>query len=148
MLSFEPSKTPTMTPGTTRPTIAQPAIALPTGAQPTITIAEPGLPMELIELELSLDGFTAGAAGFSRHLRIAAEGVKGAFLFELPASGLIANCERIAVLRIPEGTGSTMATIFACLESDGATIRIERPDDTTAGLKNFADAFVDVLERI
>ncbi|WEZ84110.1 hypothetical protein P6U16_05290 [Rhizobium sp. 32-5/1] len=139
MLSFEPATTP----GATKPTIVEATIA-----QPSLTTAEPGLPMELIELELSLDGFSAGAAGFSKHVRSAAEGVKGAFLFELPASGLIADCERIAVLRIPEGTGSTMATIFACLESDGTTIRIERPDETTAGLKNFADAFVDVLERI
>ncbi len=128
MLSFEPA----IVPGT---------------LQPTITTADPGLPMELIELELSLDGFTAGAAGFSAHVRIAAEGVNGAFLFEFPASGLIADCERIAVLRIPEEDGAT-ATIFACLESDGTTIRIERPDEATAGLKNFADAFVDVLERI
>ncbi len=144
MLSSEP----TTTSGTTKPAIARSPVAPPTVSPPGTTTAEPGLQMELIELELSLDGFSAGAAGFSRHVRIAAEGIKGALLFELPASGLIADCERIAVLRIPEGSGAAMATIFACLESDGTTIRIERPDETTAGLRNFADAFVDVLERI
>ncbi|OJF98907.1 hypothetical protein [Pararhizobium antarcticum] len=141
MLSFDattPSGTPSATQAGTQAGTAQPAI----------TTAEPGLPMELIELELSLDGFTAGAAGFSAHMRAAVAGIGGAFLFELPASGLIANCDRIAVLRLREGGGSAMTTIFACLERDGATIRIERPSEATAGLANFADAFVDVLERI
>lgn len=109
---------------------------------------EPGLAMELLELELSLDGFSGGTSNFAAHVRAAAKGMRGAFLFELPASGLIADCERIAVLRIPDEEGTAMATIFACLERDGTTIRLERPNDKTADLKNFADAFVDVLGRI
>jgi len=110
--------------------------------------AETGLTMELLELELSLDGFTTGPKGFAAHVGAAAAEIGGAFLFELPASGLIENCDRIAVLRIPREGSVEMATIFACLEADGTTIRIETPNDKTADLKNFAEAFVDVLQRI
>lgn len=106
------------------------------------------LTMELLELELSLDGFTTGAEGFAAHVRAAAAAIDGALLFELPASGLIADCDRIAVLRIPQDGSAAMTTVFACLESDGATIRIEKPNEETTDLKNFAEAFVDVLQRI
>jgi hypothetical protein len=104
--------------------------------------------MELLELELSLDGFTTGEDGFAAHVRTAAASIEGAFLFDLPTSGLIANCDRIAVLRVPMDGSAAMETVFVCLETYGNTIRIEMPDETTAGLKNFAEAFVDVLQRI
>lgn len=119
----------------------------PTGIQAAAS-ADSSLTMELLELELSLDGFTTGADGFVAHVRAAAAAIDGALLFELPASGLIADCDRIAVLRIPQDGSAAMTTVFACLENDGTTIRIEAPDETTADLKNFAEAFVDVLQRI
>ncbi|MCV9963172.1 hypothetical protein OIU34_14780 [Pararhizobium sp. BT-229] len=117
-------------------------------AQTSAPASDSGLTMELLELELSLDGFTTGPEGFAAHVRAAAAAIDGAFLFELPASGLIDDCDRIAVLRIPQDGSAGMATIFVCLETDGATIRIAMPDETTAGLKSFAEAFVDVLQRI
>ncbi|MCW0000352.1 hypothetical protein OE766_19160 [Pararhizobium sp. YC-54] len=121
-----------------------------TPAAATQTAVAPGasLTMELLELELSLDGFTTGPDGFAAHVRAAAAAIDGALLFELPASGLVADCDRIAVLRIPKDGSAAMATIFACLETGGNTIRIEMPDEATADLKNFAEAFVDVLQRI
>ena len=117
-------------------------------AQTGMPASDTGLTMELLELELSLDGFTTGPDGFAAHVRAAAAAIDGALLFELPASGLVADCDRIAVLRIPKDGSAVMATIFACLETGGNTIRIETPDETTADLKNFAEAFVDVLQRI
>jgi hypothetical protein len=120
-----------------------PAAATQTAATPAASLT-----MELLELELSLDGFTTGPDGFAAHVRAAAAAIDGALLFELPASGLVADCDRIAVLRIPKDGSAAMATIFACLETGGNTIRIEMPDEATAGLKNFAEAFVDVLQRI
>lgn len=116
--------------------------------QTAMPVSDTSLTMELLELELSLDGFTSGPEGFAAHVRAAAAAIDGALLFELPASGLVADCDRIAVLRIPKDGSAVMATIFACLEADGNTIRIEEPDETTADLKNFAEAFVDVLQRI
>ncbi|CAN7495099.1 hypothetical protein LJR235_003337 [Pararhizobium sp. LjRoot235] len=119
-----------------------------TAAQVTVPPSDASLTMELLELELSLDGFTTGAEGFAAHVRAAAAAIDGALLFELPASGLIADCDRIAVLRIPQDGTAATTTVFACLESDGTTIRIEKPNEETADLKNFAEAFVDVLQRI
>ncbi|URK88300.1 hypothetical protein [Rhizobium herbae] len=116
--------------------------------QTLVPASDTGLTMELLELELSLDGFTTGPDGFAAHVRSAAAAIDGALLFELPASGLVADCDRIAVLRIPTDGSTAMATIFACLAAGGNTIRIETPDETTEGLKNFAEAFVDVLQRI
>ncbi|MDW5314330.1 hypothetical protein [Rhizobium sp. PL01] len=122
---------------------------MPASATQTLMPAsETSLTMELLELELSLDGFTTGPDGFAAHVRAAAAAVDGALLFELPASGLVPDCDRIAVLRIPTEGSAVMATIFACLGTGGNTIRIEMPDETTADLKNFAEAFVDVLQRI
>ncbi|WP_438749680.1 hypothetical protein [Pararhizobium sp. O133] len=118
------------------------------GAQAAASPADPGLTMELLELELSLDGFEPDTGTFADHVRAAAAAIDGALLFELPASGLVADCERIAVMRIPQDGSPLMTTVFACLESDGTTIRIEKPDERTADLRNFAEAFVDVLQRI
>jgi hypothetical protein len=119
-----------------------------TATQATSPPSDASLTMELLELELSLDGFATGAEGFAAHVRAAAAAIEGALLFELPASGLIADCDRIAVLRIPQDGSAAMTTVFACLESDGTTIRIEKPNEETADLKNFAEAVVDVLQRI
>jgi hypothetical protein len=109
---------------------------------------EPALPLELLELELSLDGFAGEEEGFAEAVRHAATQVGGDFLFDLPASGLAEDCLRIAALRVPKGEDGALAVVFALLDMEGATIRVEHPDENTEGLKRFADAFVDVLERI
>ncbi|MDQ0319479.1 hypothetical protein QO002_001617 [Pararhizobium capsulatum DSM 1112] len=120
--------------------------------QPQISIqghpAGPDFTIELLELELSVDGFSSGREGFSAHMAASASSIGGTLLFELPASGLIENCERIAVLRIPRAESDEAATVFACLETGGAAIRVEPPSEKTADLRSFADAFVDVLRRI
>jgi hypothetical protein len=116
----------------------------------TITGAEasdPFLPLELLELELSLEGFSGGEPGFCEAVRKAASAVQGDFLFDLPAEGLIPDCRRLAVLRIPEGD-ATMRTLFAALDEDGAEIRLLQPDGETEHLLRFADAFVDLLQRM
>ncbi|WP_275789451.1 hypothetical protein [Pararhizobium gei] len=129
-----------------------PQSAIPVHASQPLADANPAdnldLTMDLMELELSLDGFSGDPAGFADHVRRAASAIEGVLLFELPASGLIADSDRIAVLRIPQSSAAAMATIFACLGNDGSTIRVEQPDEATVDLKNFAEAFVDVLQRI
>ena len=104
--------------------------------------------MEMLELELSLEGMPPEGDSFAERVRAAAQDLNGALLFDLPASGLLENCERIAVLRIPLDGGNGSETIFACLEADGSSIRIEKPDDRTAGLASFAQSFVDVFQRM
>ncbi|WP_459458328.1 hypothetical protein [Rhizobium sp. No.120] len=108
---------------------------------------DPFLPLELLELELSLEGFSGGEPGFCEAVRKAASAVQGDFLFDLPAEGLIPDCRRLAVLRIPEGN-ATMRTLFAALDEDGAEIRLLQPAEETEHLLRFADAFVDLLQRM
>lgn len=109
---------------------------------------EPALPLDLLELELSLDGLVADEAGFADAVRLAAGGIGGEFLFDLPASGLAENCRRIAALRLADGEAGERRVVFALLEAGGASVRVERPDDGTEGLRRFAEAFIEVLERI
>lgn len=120
-----------------------------TAAAPVATPAgEPALPLELLELELSLDGFSGDEASFAAAVRDAAVQLGGDYLFDLPASGLAEDCLRIAALRVPKGEDGALETVFALLDAEGASIRVENPDEKTTDLKRFADAFVDVLQRI
>ncbi len=109
--------------------------------------SEPLLPLELLELELSLESYDGGEANFCEVVRKAAVGASGEFLFDLPAAGLIDDCKRIAVLRIPS-PDSEMRVVLAVLDLNGAEIRMQAPDKETAHLVRFADAFVELLRRI
>ncbi len=120
---------------------------LPASAVAATDAVDPVLPLELLELELSLEGFSGGEPGFCEAVRNAASAVHGDFLFDLPAAGLLPDCRRLAVIRIPEGD-ATMRTLFAALDEDGAEIRLLQPDEETEHLLRFADAFVDLLQRL
>lgn len=109
--------------------------------------AEPLLPLELLELELSLEGYAGGEAGFCAAVRNAAIETHGEFLFDLPAAGLLEDCRRIAVLRIPM-SDKRMRVVLALLDQNGTEIRMQAPDENTEHLVRFADAFIEVLERI
>lgn len=109
--------------------------------------AEPLLPLELLELELSLEGYADGEAGFCVAVRNAAIETGGEFLFDLPAAGLLEDCRRIAVLRIPM-SDRKMRVVLALLDLNGTEIRMQAPDENTEHLVRFADAFIEVLERI
>ena len=98
----------------------------------------------LLELELSLTNFDA-SRDFASVVRDAARALSGDFLFALPASGLLPRCTDIAAVRL--FSNGDWITVFACLEPDGETIRIEQADDSTARLHAFAGAFVHFLER-
>ncbi|MFB2601056.1 hypothetical protein ACE04B_03175 [Rhizobium phaseoli] len=91
--------------------------------------------------------YAGGDAGFCEAVRQAANRAGGELLFDLPAAGLVADCRRIAVLRIPDG-GSEMRVVLALLDYAGTEIRMQAPDEDTAHLVRFADAFVALLERI
>ncbi|SCB59890.1 hypothetical protein GA0061105_108247 [Rhizobium aethiopicum] len=121
--------------------------ARPQSALGGIDHSEAMLPMELVELELSLEGYAGGDAGFCEAVRQAAGRSGGELLFDLPAGGLIEDCRRIAVLRIPDG-GDGMRVVLALLDHNGTEIRMQAPDEDTAHLVRFADAFIEVLERI
>ncbi|OCO99802.1 MULTISPECIES: hypothetical protein [unclassified Ensifer] len=119
------------------------AIATPT----PLPAGDSGIPMGLIELELSLDGFSGNNDDFTSFVRTVADNAGGELLFALPASDLIEDCRSIAVLRLGD-TGGGASILFACLDEQGAAVRIEHPSDGTRDLERFAESFVGVLERI
>ncbi|MEI2297711.1 hypothetical protein [Ensifer sp. MJa1] len=106
-----------------------------------------GIPTGLLELELSLDSFSGGTDDFSDFVRSVADSSGGEFLFALPASDLIEDCQSIAVLRLSEAESET-SILFACLDKDGTSIRVEHPGDSTRDLQRFAESFVGLLERM
>lgn len=131
------------------PTLSQDIAAkpLPGAAIAAADTGDPILPLELLELELSLEGFSGDERAFCEAVRNAALAVRGDFLFDLPATGLISDCRRLAVIRIPEANAA-MRTLFAALDEDSAEIRLLQPDQDTEHLLRFADAFVNLLQRL
>ncbi|MCY1237327.1 hypothetical protein D9M68_493250 [compost metagenome] len=119
------------------------AIATPTPLPPR----DGGVPMGLFELELSLDGFSGNKDDFAGFVRTVADNAGGEFLFALPASELVEDCLSVAVLRLGEQDTET-SILFACLDEQGTTIRLEHPGDGTRDLERFAESFVGVLERM
>ena len=105
------------------------------------------LPLDLVELELALDGFDAETESFTDTLRSAAKRLGGEYLFDLPASGLAQDCRQIATLRVPADDGG-QRIVFALLDDAGTAIRVQEPTDATQGLKSFAEAFVTVIETL
>lgn len=114
---------------------------------PVVDKNELSLPVTLLELELSLTAFDGDEESFGRTVRVAAQASGGGLLFELPASGLLPDCHKIAVLHIPRESEQGKRIVLAVLDTD-KTIRLEEPTEATAGLVRLAEAFVDVLKRI
>lgn len=114
---------------------------------PVIEKGELTLPVTLLELELSLAAFDGDAESFGRTVRVAAQASGGELLFELPASGLLPDCHKIAVLHVPQEAGQGKRIVLAVLDTD-KTIRLEEPTEATDGLVRLAEAFVDVLKRM
>ncbi|MDI7861394.1 hypothetical protein MRS76_05455 [Rhizobiaceae bacterium n13] len=126
---------------------------------PEVTMVAPTRPMQtaprdagktlpLLEFELSLDGYSAGEAGFSSAIKEAARTAGGAYLFDLPGADLLDDCSRIAVLRIAEAHDQELRTMLVVLDGAGARVRVAEPDERTEGLVRFAESFVGVLEKI
>jgi hypothetical protein len=124
---------------------SQAAVAIATPAP--LPAGDGGIPMGLLELELSLDGFSGNKDDFPGFVRTVADNAGAEFLFALPASELIDDCMSIAVLRLGEADAET-SILFACLDEQGTAIRIEHPSDGTRDLERFAESFVGVLERM
>ena len=114
-------------------------------ASDDIVIDTPSL--EAVELELAIDADDIRVLGFDAAVRDAMRSLDGEFLFDLPASGLATGFQRIAVVRVRSG-GRETAILLVMLADDGDTIKVCEPDEETAGLSDFARAFINVLERL
>jgi len=124
---------------------SQAAVAIATPS--ALPAGDGGIPMGLLELELSLDGFSGNNADFTSFVRTVADNAGGEFLFALPACDLIEDCRSIAVLRMAD-VGGDASILFACLDQQGRAVRIEHPSDSTRDLERFTESFVGVLERM
>ena len=99
------------------------------------------------EIETALGETTPDRAGFVATVQSAARELDAEYLFELPASGLALDCERIAMLRMKADDREDIFLLVK-LGADGETITVAEPDEDTKGLPDFARAFVNVLTRL
>lgn len=119
---------------------------------PSVSIAPNGLPLHsltdepVLELELALMAFNPARQTFLGAVCEAARVVNGTCLFELPAKGLMDNCERVAAVHLSTSDGAM--TVFACLEADGETIRLERAGERHGKLTRFARSFLSLLQTL
>lgn len=117
------------------------------GGQTTARSQVLGPSLEEVELELAIDADRIRIDGFDAAVRRAILSVDGEFLFDLPASGLTQGFQRIAAVRLMHKSAGPRL-MLVMLADDGETIRVSEPDEETAGLADFARAFVNVLERL
>jgi hypothetical protein len=104
------------------------------------------LSLELVELELALDPDDLAEHGFRDAVRDAAATAGAEYLFDLPASGLVRDAQRIAVVCLSREEGGQFGLVL--LSPDGDRINAMEPGPETGGLVQFAKAFVGVLEKL
>jgi hypothetical protein len=101
--------------------------------------------LELLAFEMALDAAHPSAANFRDGVTKAAEAVDGAFLFDLPGSGLMPGCERIAAVHLPIAPHGQLA--FALLSRDDQVSAI-LPNAQLEDLSRFAQAFMELHENL
>lgn len=104
------------------------------------------LALDLVELDLALDLSDIANRGFCDAVRDAARKVGGEYLFDLPASGLVEDAQRIAVVCLSRNNGGRFGLVL--LSAHGDRVETSEADDATMGLVRFAKAFVSVLEKL
>jgi hypothetical protein len=104
------------------------------------------LSLDLVELDLALDLSDIADRGFADAVRDAAKVIGGEFLFDLPASGLVEEAQRIAVVCLSRENGGRFGLVL--LSAGGDRVETAEPPEATAGLVQFARAFVAVLEKL
>ncbi|MGJ8571738.1 MAG: hypothetical protein ACSHXI_13670 [Hoeflea sp.] len=129
------------------PTTAQALTASRASHEATRPQQEPvPLALDLVELELALDLSDIADRGFCDAVRDAAMKINGEFLFDLPASGLVEDAQRIAVVCLSRDNGGRFGLVL--LSAHGDRVRTAEADEATQGLVRFARAFVAVLEKL
>lgn len=99
-------------------------------------------------LAAQLEQFSGDAETFEERMRQVAQELGGDYLFGLPASGLLDNCQRIAAIRLPLEGSEVTETAFILLDAAGENVRLSNHKDRLKDLEKFSAAFVDVLGRI
>lgn len=137
---------PSTSSGTTAERATSPAATAPAATSPSPAGATRAMTLELLELELSLDPGDIADRGFRDTVRDAARTAGAEFLFDLPASGLVADAQRIAVVCLSRDNGGRFGLVL--LSPEGEQAHALEPGPETEGLVQFAKAFVGVLEKL
>ena len=106
------------------------------------------LPVEFIELGLGLELLVDSHCEFVDAVKAAILPIEGEFLFDLPHGDDPEGKGRVAAVRMAYEGSETPRVAFVYLSADGAETRVEPEDGQPEHLRNFANSFVAVLERI
>ena len=110
--------------------------------------SEMSMPVEFIELGMTLDILLENHPVFADAVKAAVLSVDAEFLFELPHGEKADGKGRVAVIRLAYAGAKAPRLAFVILSEDGMETRIEAADGQPEHLTSFAEAFVDVLEKI
>ncbi len=106
------------------------------------------MPVEFIELGLSLELLLDTHPMFVDAVKAAILPLDGEFLFELPYGARTDSKGRVAAVRLAYAGNDQPRVAFIFLSDDAMDTRIEPADGQVEHLRNFAESFVNVLEKI
>lgn len=106
------------------------------------------MPVEFIELGLGLEMLLDTHPAFTDAVKAAILPLDGEFLFELPYGENPDGKGRVAAVRLAYAGNDEPRVAFVFLRDDGLDTRIEAADGQAEHLRNFAESFVNVLEKI
>ena len=105
-------------------------------------------PVEFIELGLGLEMLLETHPVFSDAVKAALMPLDGEFLFELPHGDKPDGKGRVAAIRLAYAGAEEQRLAFVILAEDGIETSVEAAEGQPEHLTNFAEAFVDVLQRL
>ncbi|MDB5550455.1 MAG: hypothetical protein JWL86_439 [Rhizobium sp.] len=105
-------------------------------------------PVEFIELGLGLEMLLETHPVFADAVKASLMPLDGEFLFELPHGDKPEGKGRVAAIRLAYAGADEQRLAFVILADDGIETSVEAADGQPEHLTSFAEAFVDVLERL
>ena len=105
-------------------------------------------PVEFIELGLGLEMLLETHPVFSDAVKAALMPLDGEFLFELPHGDKPDGKGRVAAIRLAYAGAEEQRLAFVILAEDGIETSVEAAEGQPEHLTSFAEAFVDVLQRL
>ncbi|MDB5522437.1 MAG: hypothetical protein JWM58_200 [Rhizobium sp.] len=106
------------------------------------------MPVEFIELGLGLEMLLDTHPAFMDAVKAAILPLDGEFLFELPYGEKPDGKGRVAAVRLAYAGDDEPRVAFVFLLDDGMETSIEASEGQPEHLRNFAESFVNVLEKI
>lgn len=105
-------------------------------------------PVEFIELGLGLEMLLETHPVFTDAVKASLMPLDGEFLFELPHGDKPEGKGRVAAIRLAYSGADEQRLAFVILADDGIETSVEAAHGQPEHLTSFAEAFVDVLERL